>query len=57
MHNLGIRVLLQPTNLVPVKYKVHMPQSALGSFANGVTRFPSVDDLCVFDESLPADLD
>src|SRR5439155_22742598 len=38
---LGFRfpVLLQPTNLVSVEYEVHLPQSALGSFTNGVTRF------------------
>src|SRR5438552_213603 len=31
----------QPPNLVPVKYEVHLPQSALGSFADGVRSFPS----------------
>ena len=53
----GFWVLLKPTNLVSVEYEVHLPQSALGSHANGIALFPKLDEVSVFDESLPPNLD
>jgi hypothetical protein len=52
-----LRVLLQPTNLVPVEYEVHLPQTTLCGPLNRVMSFVQLDHVGVLDENLPPDLD
>jgi len=49
----GLGVLLQPTNLAPLEYEIHLPQAALGSAPNRETFRPQFDRIGVLHEGLP----
>src|SRR6266403_3855084 len=46
--------LFQPTNLVPVEYEVHLSLTSFGVRRDRITLFPKLDELDVFDETLPS---
>ena len=49
----SFRVLFQPTNLIPVKQEVHLPQALPWSNANWIAFSIQLNDAGVFHESLP----
>jgi protein-S-isoprenylcysteine O-methyltransferase Ste14 len=53
----GLRVLFQPSNLVPLEHEVHLPQTALGSAPDREAARSHLDGFGILDEGLPPDFD
>jgi hypothetical protein len=49
----GFRILLKPSNFLPVVYEIHLSQTPLGSLTNGITVPANLDGPDVFHEGLP----